>query len=129
MYNYINLKAEIPSSINFDDFSSNPSKAAENWKNINGNEKYNKDLIAISFNYNLSNYNLNANIFYNNYKSDEKRPFNYLTEKSNGYGIRIIHTIKKNRHKINFGLEFYHENYLWKTSFIQLSIRLKVAPI
>ena len=115
MYNYINLKAEIPSSINFDDFSSNPSKAAENWKNINGNEKYNKDLIAISFNYNLSNYNLNANIFYNNYKSDEKRPFNYLTEKSNGYGIRIINTIKKNRHKINFGLEFYHENYLWKT--------------
>ena len=40
-------------------------------------KEYNKDLIAISFNYNLSNYNLNANIFYNNYKSDEKRPFNY----------------------------------------------------
>ena len=115
IYNYINLRAEIPSSLNIDDFSSSPFKAAESWKNINGNEKYNKELVAISFNYNLNSYNLNANIFYNNYNSDEKRPFNYLTENSNGYGTRIVNTIKRNNHKINFGLEFYRENYLWKT--------------
>ena len=115
IYNFINLDSEIPSSLNIDDFNLNPSKAAESWKNANGNEKYKKNLSAISFDYNSSNYNLIANIFYNNYKSDEKRPFNFLKENSNGFGSRIVNTIIKENQKINFGFEFFRENYLWKT--------------
>jgi len=115
IYNFINLDAEIPSSLDIDDFILNPSKAAENWENINGNEKYKKKLSAISFDYNFSNYNLTANVFYNYYKSNEKRPFNFLNENSNGFGSRIVNTIIKENQKINFGFEFFRENYLWKT--------------
>jgi len=115
IYNFINLDAQIPSSLDFDTYNLTPSKAAENWKNIEGDEKYNKDLLGVSINYNASKYNLKTSIFYNNYNSDENRPFNYLIEKSFGFGTRIINTIKKSNHVINFGLEFYRENYLWKT--------------
>ena len=115
IYNFINLDSEIPSSLNIDDFNLNPSKAAENWKNVNGNENYKKNLSAISFDFNSSNYNLIANIFHNGYRSDEKRPFNFLKETSNGFGSRVVNTITKVNQKFNFGFEFFRENYLWKT--------------
>ena len=115
IYNFISLDAEIPSSLSIDDFNLNPSKADEKWKNINGKEKYKKKISAISFDYSTSNYNLIANIFYNNYKSDEKRPFNFLNENSDGYGSRFVNTITKGNQKINFGFEFFRENYFWKT--------------
>ena len=56
-----------------------------------------------------------ANIFYNGYRSDEKRPFNFLKETSNGFGSRVVNTITKVNQKFNFGFEFFRENYLWKT--------------
>ena len=34
IYNFINLDAQIPSSLDFDTYNLTPSKAAENWKNM-----------------------------------------------------------------------------------------------
>lgn len=38
--NYIHLNAQIPSSIDEETFHNSPQKAAENWQEIKGFEKY-----------------------------------------------------------------------------------------
>ena len=48
LFNYIDLKAHIPSSLDDETFKNNPEAAAENWNAIKGYEKYQKYLTGIS---------------------------------------------------------------------------------
>lgn len=123
--NFINLKAFIPSSLNFEDYINNPQKAAFTWANINGFEDYSKNLFGLSQTTKISdfgNYTLKnkSSIFTNSRDSYESRPFNILEEGSNNYGLRSIFEVNsKSSGKSDFslfslGVELYKENYAWQ---------------
>ncbi|MCH4824119.1 TonB-dependent receptor [Gramella lutea] len=88
-YNYTNLKAYIPSSLNEEDFRNDPEKAAFTWYEAAGYESYDKNIIGVSYEHNFSRKFINqTSVFYNSRDGYEPRPFNILDEESNSVGIR-----------------------------------------
>lgn len=87
--NYTDLKAFIPSSINNDAFLNKPTTAAFTWKKAQGFEDYKKLLFGLSWQHNYNGKTKQyTSIFYSHLDTYEARPFNILTEKTNGFGIR-----------------------------------------
>ncbi|WP_372776331.1 TonB-dependent receptor [Mangrovibacterium sp.] len=114
------LKAFIPSSIDWDTYQSTPRKAASSWAAIRGYEDYQKQMAGFSVQSEWGN-NLSSRIslFTNQKNSDELRPFNRLTEDDNYAGIRAI--IEKswgsepNKLTASIGNESFWERYDWET--------------
>lgn len=130
--NYSTLNAFIPSSLNINDFTDNPTAAAANWAAVNGFENDDKFLFGINHKIDigtlLTNYKLsNSYSIYTNYRDAyESRPFNILDETSASVGFRTNVNIDKQNSlapsdkKISLqgatvGLEYYNENYKWQT--------------
>ncbi|MBT8221063.1 MAG: TonB-dependent receptor [Bacteroidia bacterium] len=119
--NYIDLKANIPSSLNEIDFIQNPQIAASNWQSVNGFEDYTRWIWGVSGSYRLTdNAIMKASIFSTDFDSYESRPFNILQEDSQSIGLRA--TYKQNLDiqerpilSVEFGLETYYESYNWQT--------------
>lgn len=87
--NFIDLKAYIPSSLNLEDYTNNPAKAAFTWNKSKGHEDYKKGLFGLSWQHRLNNNTKHyTSVFYSFLNSYEARPFNILGEKVNGFGIR-----------------------------------------
>jgi iron complex outermembrane receptor protein len=114
------LKAYIPSSLDWETFQNNPRSAAANWAAIDGYEDYHKQLGGLSVLSDWGNHlQSTASLFGQQKKLEEQRPFNYLEEDNNYKGFRII--IEK-RYGLNTGLltvsvgnESFWENYNWQT--------------
>ena len=87
--NLIDLRAEIPSSLNEEDYLNNPEKAAFTWGSAQGYEDYTKFLAGLSWNH---DYGAEASqvtsLFGSWHDSYEARPFNILEEETRGAGIR-----------------------------------------
>jgi len=126
LINLIDVEAFIPSSLNKEDYLNEPQKAAFSWGNVKGNEDYNKNLIGISYQFQLHKFKQFAlenksSLFINNRKNDERRPFNVLEEISKSKGFRSTFSLHKNKtvYKIKplitLGIEYFNENYFWKT--------------
>lgn len=110
------LKAFIPSSINENDFTNNPEKAASTWASAQGYESYDKSLLGIVYHYFFSDkWTFKSSVFSNFKKAYEPRPFNILDEKINGLGFRSSLNYKAKLFSLPFeasvGTEMLAEKY------------------
>jgi len=112
---FIDVRAQIPSSLNMQDFETRPQSAAQNWLEVKGFEDYTKYIGGINYNYkfteNLSN---TTHLFFKLYNGYESRPFNILDDAATSYGIRNITTLQLAQLKLQAGFESLFENYSWE---------------
>ena len=86
---FTRLKAYIPSSLDLDTFSENPSAAAANWGAAHGYESYDKGLLGLSLKHNFSEKFYNTTSVFANFRDAyEPRPFNILNEDRSAIGGR-----------------------------------------
>ena len=126
----IQLKAEIPSSLNLSDFINTPEKAASNWAAVNGNEDYLKGIFGFTLKYLINHQLTYQGTFFGNYfNSEEVRPFNVLTEKNISIGTRqkIVHSLNSDDY-LSVGFELINENYAAQT-FETLPKGIKGGPL
>lgn len=113
--NIVDLNAEIPSSLNEEDFLNNPQKAAGNWLAVKGFEDYLKVQGGLSINTDFSDKVRNSFVLYSQYNNPyESRPFNILDEKSLSAGLREAVEIAFERTEISAGVEYFQEAYQWQ---------------
>ena len=87
--NLIDLKAQIPSSLNIDSYLNKPGSAAPAWARAKGYEKYTKLIIGLSWRHEFSeNTRVMSSVFGNLINGYEARPFNMLDQNSNAIGFR-----------------------------------------
>ena len=80
------LKAYIPSSLDWDTFQNNPRAAASNWAAIKGYEDYQKQLAGLSVQSDWGNdITSTVSLFGQRKASEEQRPFNVITSYSIHY--------------------------------------------
>jgi len=120
IFNYIDLYAQIPSSINKITYETNPRAAAQNWAEAEGFEDYKKLLsgLGVSHIFNMHS-SINASIFYTFRDSYERRPFNILTDNTNALGSRMYYTYHaewaQTQLDITIGGEYFTDFYKWQT--------------
>ncbi len=123
---YTDVFGEIPSSLNVEDFTFDPSLAAANWKSVSGHEDYNRHILGSSIQYNtLNNWLLKLNLSRTQFKNDEIRPFNNLNENASITVGRL--DIKKEelltpKLTMDAGVEWMREQGMWETSLGGLTI-------
>ncbi|MGB1217153.1 MAG: TonB-dependent receptor domain-containing protein, partial [Saprospiraceae bacterium] len=122
LFNYTDLKAFIPSSLDSMDYADTPTQAAFTWGNVRGFEDYTKLQTGISFTSELGragNFFLANSVFGTFFNSYESRPFNILEEKSQALGFRSTIKYEFNRKgrksMILLGTEYFNEKYDWQT--------------
>lgn len=116
LFDFIDLKAYIPSSIDLDTYKENPQKAASNWASVKGNEDVRKIRSAVSFNHVVTEKTqlvTTATIAHS--RNIELRPFNLLTEKNLSVSGRISLKIKGKHTEWHSGMEAFREGYNWET--------------
>lgn len=115
LFFFSKVNAQIPSSINRPDYFSRPSKAADNWKAIQGYEDYLKLSAGLSWDYSINKHFKNSLIVYgastNKY---EVRPFNTLSDKSTAYGIKNLLQYHLKAFTFSAGADIYNEIYDWE---------------
>jgi iron complex outermembrane receptor protein len=115
----VDLRSEIPSSLNRTDFENTPQIAAPNWAAVEGFEDYQKGLGGLSYQYKIgANWKAKAALFGSYRNSYESRPFNILTENSIATGARL--GLEWNRtdntwQGLKWGGEFFREQLSWQT--------------
>jgi iron complex outermembrane recepter protein len=113
--NYIDLKAHIPSSINYETYTNAPHKAAANWLAIKGYQEYQKWQTGLTIKSQISAHVDHKIIVYGLLnKAYEPRPFNILDEGTQTIGLKENLTYKKNNLALSLGYELFSENYQWK---------------
>ncbi len=120
LVNYMDLKAEIPSSLDSTNFADNPRDAAFVWGRVEGFEDYEKMHAGISHKYDFNgNLSHTASVFGTYYDSYESRPFNILTETSRALGFStslfMDFITYRDVSEITIGGEFFNEKYDWQT--------------
>ena len=106
--NYTNLKAFIPSSVNLETFLNSPKSAAPTWSDSQGFEDAQSFLGGLSWNHHFSpKVQLHSSIFSTYKENYEPRPFSFLDENTNAYGIRSRLTGVISKIKWGFGGELF----------------------
>ncbi len=87
------LRGYIPSSLNINDFKSNPRMANPGWLGVRGNEHTDKNLISAAHSMSYGQLRKmrimhQSSVFYKTRTTDELRPFNQLIEDSRILGLR-----------------------------------------
>lgn len=120
LVNYIDIFAQIPSSISQTDFDEDPTQAAANWLAAQGFEDYTYSLIGVFYKGKLGKSIENTTSLFTTFSDNyEARPFNILSESTFGYGFKsqfegaLSSTQKKARY--SFGVELYRDEYEWST--------------
>lgn len=110
------LKAQIPSSLSHETFTNTPEAAASNWLAVKGYEQYDKIIAGTTFKSNLGNNTTQRTTLFGGYQNTfELRPFNKLAENIVNYGFRSFWFYHNDKFEIISGVEFFSENYNWKT--------------
>jgi iron complex outermembrane receptor protein len=113
---YTGLDAGIPSSLTWDDFTTDPSLAAPNWLAVKGFEKYKRLLYGLTIetklNQGLSN---KISVFGSLFDLYESRPFNILEQKSGSVGLKEQIILTKWKIELQAGAETSLEGFKWKT--------------
>lgn len=110
----IDLNAQIPSSLNFDDFKNSPSSAAPSWAAVQGYEDNIRYRVGISNYLKLTDkIDLVTSIYGSQYDNFEVRPFNTLIEASESRGGRGYFSYVEDKVEHLLGMEVYNENYDW----------------
>lgn len=109
------LEAHIPSSINEQDYTNAPHKAAANWLSAKGFEEYQKLNTGLSATISLSqNLELKTTLFSQHYTGYERRPFNILDDANIRYGTRSSLQYQNSATLLQVGVEWMQEQYNWK---------------
>jgi len=117
---YTNLFGEIPSSLDYNSYLSNPQQAAENWNNVEGYEEYDRLGINLEAKTTLGNQFRNyLSVGFNYLDPYEVRPFNILDEQS--YLTFITDRLKYYSGNWEFILSgsLLYEDYNWATYEIE----------
>ncbi len=110
----IQTRAQIPSSLNKQDFVNAPESAAQNWLAVAGFEDYSKLITGLKFKHFFTDKCSNSTtIFFQLFDGYESRPFNILDDESENWGIRNITAIQFSKLKIQAGFEALFEQYSW----------------
>ncbi len=114
---YVNQFAEIPSSLNEDDYLNDPRKAAFTWGAAQGHEDYDKLIAGITSDHDLSARSSLRTTVYTQWRdANEPRPFNILDEDVLGYGLRSRYLYEMGEGTtVNAGFEAYQDRYDWQT--------------
>jgi iron complex outermembrane receptor protein len=114
---YGNQFAEIPSSLNEEDYLNNPSKAAFTWGASQGYEDYDKLIAGLTADHELGARSTLKTTVYTQWRDAyEPRPFNILDEEVLGLGLRSRYQYEvSSLTNINIGFEAYQDQYDWKT--------------
>ncbi len=113
--NYTRLNAQIPSSINEPTYRETPNKAAANWLEVEGFEKYDKWLSGLTLKSDLNNNISNKiSLFLNHINAYESRPFNILDDQMLTYGVREETSFSINKLTLTAGAEIFSEKYDWR---------------
>ncbi|MFI2741415.1 TonB-dependent receptor family protein [Zhouia sp. PK063] len=120
LFQQANSFSHIPSSISKTAFNEDPSQAAFTWKSAKGYEDDKNTLTGLSYTHRFSsNLSNTTSIFYTYNDHYEARPFNILSEFTNGFGGRTMFANNFNflNHsaQLSFGGELYKDQYHWKT--------------
>jgi iron complex outermembrane receptor protein len=116
LFNYIDLKAHIPSSLDEETFQNNPEAAAENWNAIKGYEKYQKYLAGISISNDIGTALRMKTVFFGGAKNlYESRPFNILEDNTMNFGIRSRLAFETSSLRAILGFELLSEYIDWST--------------
>jgi len=118
LFSGIDLLAFIPSSIDSATFASNPRAAAPTWANSEGFEDTKKYIAGAEYQHFFNSMlKFDVSVFLSGRDSYELRPFNILDEESSTIGLRSIvsYGAKNKKTKTTFGLEYFYEQYDWKT--------------
>ncbi|MBN2635364.1 MAG: TonB-dependent receptor [Prolixibacteraceae bacterium] len=114
------MNAFIPSSIDREMFENSPEKAAPNWLDSKGYEKYTNGQFGITYNLSTQKIDKFSVAAYGSFRdADEVRPFNHLFENSQFIGWRanlqkVINT-KSAKFTFTGGMELFREKYSWST--------------
>ncbi len=114
--NYTRLKALISSSLNENDFLNQPEKAADNWAAAQGYESYDKVLLGLGYQNQLSEkWSFKTNVFSNFKDAYEPRPFDIIDDKTTSFGLRSTLNFRSKIYSIPFeaslGTEMATERY------------------
>ena len=91
--------AQIPSSIDEDTYIHHPERAAQNWKNVQGNEAADKVLTSLSATWLIGRYAKINSVIYGTYSSTkEVRPFNNESIKSLLTGSKFVYSYERKRY-------------------------------
>lgn len=116
---YIDYRAEIPSSIGKTAFETDPTQAAFTWAQSKGYEANKYTLTGFSDRIDLGEYVENTTSIFVSYLDHyEPRPFNILDEYTFAYGMRSIFRGQVGSGaKANFsaGGEYFRDRYAWST--------------
>ncbi|MFC2090664.1 TonB-dependent receptor [Bacteroidota bacterium] len=109
------LFAEIPSSLNKEDYMNTPEKASQNWLDINGFEEYYSVNSGGSWMHRISDRWLHKLVLFASLQNPyESRPFNILDDISVRTGLRDYLQFETNKIDIQAGIELFNEDYEWK---------------
>ena len=104
---FTRLKANIPSSLNENDFNNNPQKAATTWAAAKGYESYDKFLLGLGYDHQFSEkWALKSSVFSNVKDAYETRPFDILDESTRSLGLRLNVNYKDRLLSLPFELSF-----------------------
>ncbi len=114
------LQAEIPSSLNINDFNEKPEAAAFNWASVNGREDQLTYLAGIQHARTVAQLgrwgrlNNRSSVFAGRRTNDEVRPFNIINEDSYQYGLRTTFSLDESlklNGRLQAGGELFVETY------------------
>lgn len=116
LFDFVDLVAFIPSSIDYQTYVENPQKAAANWADIKGNEDARKIRGGATFFHSISeNSGISVTGLLGHARNLELRPFNLLKEEAITGSGRISWVYKTPGFELNAGNEFLREAYDWST--------------
>lgn len=116
LFEMVDLKAYIPSSIDLATYLNNPEKAAANWAAVRGNEDVRKLRGAVSMKKKLNETShLSSTTFVTHSTNLELRPFNLLSENTFTTGGRYRYVIESEKFRFQTGIESIAEWYNWST--------------
>ena len=116
LFDFVDLKAFIPSSIDLATYRETPEKAAANWANIKGNEDSRKTRGAANYKHQLSEKTkISVTGLAVRSTNLELRPFNLLEEEAITGSGRFSIAYTSDNFEWNSGTEFFREKYDWAT--------------
>ncbi len=117
---YIDYRAEIPSSLGKTAFETDPRQAAFTWAQAKGYEDNKYTLVGLSDRMVLGEgFENTSSLFLSYLDHYEARPFNILDETTLGYGFRSVFRALlgggENAPAAELGSEYYRDRYAWDT--------------
>lgn len=110
----VNVRANIPSSIDKNTFENDPGQAAEGWADIKGYEEYDKYLAGLTWRADITPSLINALAVFGGYNQKfELRPFNALSDDALNFGFRQKLSYSGSLLQVVLATEWYRENYRW----------------